>query len=148
MRISIDGGFTDQETEREEVVLLEYEDFYSSVKRLVDILQAVDACLGDILPELEDVTGAKFEKWTNGLSEISVTCVSPEAIKGNMGFTFTIPPFTTGYGEILFRGMGLVRKNGKRIYPYKRKLADVDSSLLKSAVFFLVDEWFMKNWKR
>lgn len=137
-----------KQEEREKAVnLVDYEAYDSSLKRLVVILRAVDKCLGDILPELEGVTGVKFEKWTNGLSEIRVTCVSPAVIKDKVAFMFTIPPFTTGSWEILFRGMGLVRKNGKVFYPYKRKLEDADRSLLKSAVFFLVDEWFMKNWK-
>lgn len=126
------------------------EDYLNSLKRLVDLLRAVDACLGDILPELEDVTGLKFEKRFEGvMSHIRVKCVSPIPKEDNTAFIFTVSPSTTGYGEIQFRGMGLVRKMGKVFYPYTRKLeGDVDRSLLKSAVFFLVDEWFVKNWKR
>ncbi len=82
------------------------------------------------------------------MSHIRVKCVSPIAKEDNTAFIFTVSPSTTGYGEILFSGMGLVIKNGKMIYPYTRKLeGDVDRSLLKSEVFFLVDEWFVKNWK-
>ncbi len=125
------------------------EDYMNSLKRLVDLLRAVDECLGDILPELEDVTGLKFEKRFEGvMSHIRVKCVSPIAKEDNTAFIFTVSPSTTGYGEIQFRGMGFVRKRGKVFYTYTRKLeGDVDRSLLKSEVFFLVDEWFMKNWK-
>ncbi len=125
------------------------EEYLYSVKRLMGVFRAVDACLGeDILPELEDVTGLKFEKRVLVVPRIIVTCVSPGAIKDKTAFMFTIPTFTPGYGEIRFKGMDLVGENGKMFYPYNRKLEDVDSSLLKSEVFFLVDEWFMKNWKR
>lgn len=134
-----------KQEEREKTVNFVSEDYLHSLERLVGILREVDVCLGDILPELEGVTGARFEKRFEGvMSHIRVTCVSPVAIKDKTAFIFTISPST---GEILFRGMGLVRKRGKVFYPYRRKLEDADRSLLKSAVFFLVDEWFMKNWK-